>query len=164
MAYVYNTNIQYMYSAGSGTRWDDSEQRLVWKKIPRGIGTAFIHNDVFSKILGYFDITRFSGDSEYQYRFHQIIGTIFSNEYGMDHMDDILKYCMDNKKFISKLDPEYCYLYSFGYTLGNNLTQQIPFSGDDRINYRKFYLKKWGKGGIDIKDFYLNFTPNKEDL
>ena len=163
MAVTYNTNIQYMYSAGSGTRWGVSENKLVFKKLKRGIGTAFIHNDIFIKALGYFNsTTRFGGDSEYQFKYLQILSTVINNEIGLDDVLSIVNYCINNKKFIGELSTEYCYLYNFGYTAGKNLTQIVPFS--KRQQYKDNYMKKWGKGGLYIKDFYQDFIPNKEDL
>ena len=163
MAVTYNTNIQYMYSAGSGTRWGVSENKLVFKKLKRGIGTAFIHNDVFTKILGYFNSNmRFGADSEYEFKYLQVVSTIINNEIGLDDAKSIINYCIKNKKFIGGLDTKYCYLYNFGYTAGKNLTQIVPSS--ERKQYKDNYQKKWGQGGLSLTDFYQNFAPHPEDI
>ena len=164
MASVYDSNmINYIYSGGQGTRYNYREQKLEFVKKLRGVGVSFIHKDIFYSCLGYFDSnTLFGGDGEYEYKYLQVVSTIIKHEVGLDDMKSISDYCIDNKKFIGELGAEYCYLYTYGYTLGNNLTQKISLH--EREAYDTQFRKKWGKGGIPLKDFYRDFTPHKEDL
>lgn len=164
MAYSFYGMYDYLYSCAQGTRYNYNTQQLVFKKQNNGVGTSWISHNLFSTTLGYFDSTRFSGDSEYAYRYYQIVIAMICQLLNVDSISvkEALVYCFNNKVFIAQLNKNYSYLYNMGYTLGNNLTQQVSLQ--ERDEYEKMYKTKWGEGGIPIKDFYRDFTPHKEDL
>ena len=161
MAYAYHGTYNYIYSCGNGNRFNFIEQKLEYKKSNMFVGQAWISSDLFS-ILGYFDpTTRFSGDSEYEHRHLVLVVTVLQDTLESHFVEDAIEYCVSNKNIIGKLDLKYSYLYTLGYTPNKNLTQTI--SSEDRAKYRMDYEKKW-KQGVRFEDFYINFTPNKEDL
>ena len=74
----------------------------------------------------------------------------------------IENYCFDTKTAIGKIPEEYSYTYKFGYTPNKNLTE--IHKEDERRPHREAYKTKWKQPNIPLKDFYQDFTPNKEDL
>lgn len=85
------------------------------KRVHAGEGQSFFRRVVFDEILGYYDNTNFSGDTDYWWRLEA--------------------YCETNPKFSTYVSTEQLYLR---VEHGNNLTTLIPTK--DRLPY--FYKKK----------------------
>ena len=162
MAYSFHGSYDYLYSCGSGNRFNFTKQKLEYVKKDSFVGIAWISKRLFDQI-GYFDsTTRFSGDSEYEHRNLVIITSIFGTKLNTNDISEVEKYCFSNKIALGKLDISYSYLYTCGFTPGQNLTQIV--SSKERLEYRNTFENKWGKGEILIDDFYIPFTPEQEDL
>ncbi len=104
-----------------------------------GEGIAIYHKDVFEK-LGYYDNTRYSGDTEYFWRLKQYI-TIHN--------------------FIWKIGRNYKILY-IAYEHEHNLTKKFPVNEKERT----VYFKKIQEEIIQLKDentFYRNKKGNLEN-
>jgi len=164
MGYAYNYLFNYIYSASQGNRYDWNQCKLIYKKETNAIGQAFISNYLFNT-LGYFNSNmRFGADAEYEFKTRIITATEVQDKLGIEDIDHKImeEYCQENKVYIGALDLRFAFLYSMGYTLGNNLTQQIPLK--KRMEYRDNYEEKWGQGGLSLTDFYQNFEPHPEDI
>lgn len=163
MGHSYQKEYHYIFSAGRGTRYDYSQQKLIYQTGNSYSGQAFISFKLFKYNLGYFDNTKFGGDAEYSFRLLNYIFPLVQDNFPHISTLPLLEsQCVESKWLVGKLDKKYSYTYTFGYTQGENLTQSVPQL--KRNNYIESYKDKWGKGGIPLKDFYIDFIPNEEDL
>lgn len=113
-------------------------------------GTNWYKRDIF-QTFGYFDDTRFAGDSEYTERIQEFLFRITPEDY-------------TPTQFRNEIMKRPNYMYSYTYTTGfhddGNLTQN--YKKPERKQYKDDYTKKH-KELVSPKHFYVDFTPNKED-
>lgn len=162
MAHAFHGKYDYLYSCANGNRYNFSKRKLEYKKWNNAVGISFVSYNLFTT-LGFFDPnTRFSADSEYEYRYLVILTSNLSQKLNTNNIDDVQNYCYENKVFMNKLDIKYSYLYTCGFVPGANLTHVHSY--ENRVKYRDSFETKWGNGGVAIEKFYQNFEPQPEDI
>ncbi len=159
MAFAYHGDYHYLLSAGRGSRYDWKEKKVIHMQHDGAPGQSFISYTLFNELLGYFNPElRHSADSEYMFKYEQIVNANLQ----LENIKNPALYCKENKVYVGRIGKEFSYTYTWGFTLGNNLTQKV--SKKDKEQSQNQWVDKWGKPGIPLKDFYQDFTPHKEDL
>lgn len=160
--HILEGNYDYIFGIGQGNRYDSNTGKIIFKCHDRNHGTSFISYNLFKNTLGYFDTSqRFGADSQYQYRYKVIVGALFTEANNkLIQWEKVQQKCVEDKRFITNLPLKYSYLYTMGYTWGNNLTQK--YSSEERNKYQDSFIKEYAER--PFKEFYQDFTPHKEDL
>jgi glycosyltransferase involved in cell wall biosynthesis len=174
--FLSNSLLRMVEGVFQGKRYNARENKIYYTNQGEGVGISFYKREVFSSQLGYFDNTRFSGDSDYRYRILYYI----TLEYLVDNfpLTPIKELCSQitgegwdasitgldlyKNKRATKILPKYAYTYTTGLPQNTqNLSQEIP--QQDRDNYKKLILFNLQKAS-SYKDLYYSFTPKQEDL
>lgn len=114
-------------------------------------GTNWYKRDIF-KTFGYFDDTRFAGDSEYTERITEFLTRILPEDKTPREF---------RNEVMQKLDLKYSYTYTTGFHPQGNLTQN--YKKPERVEYKSQYTEKH-QNWREPEEFYTSFEPSPEDI
>lgn len=146
----YQEALEGIVGVFNGKRWDTKQDTPTLKYDPRqhSVGTAWYTKDTFL-VLGYYYPNRFGSDSEYKERALRLSYNM------MSHTN------LPPEKTIQFMNLNYAYTYTTGVASSPSLT--IKYSPEERKKFAQNWLENH-KSFTTFKDFYQDFTPNKEDL
>ena len=148
----YSELVECLLGIYNGKRWynHNNKSTLKYEAAKSSVGTAWYTKDTFNT-LGYFYPSRFGSDSEYKEKLLKLAVVI--EKYGKGAPPEQVI------KFINK---EYAYTYTTKHSdISPSLTKK--HSVEDRKEFERKYNDRHASF-TNIKQFYQDFTPNKEDL